>query len=87
MATRKITIMLDEAQVDAIGALVHVGQTANMSAFVKHAAKIALSDATKWTEMLDDALLQTGGPLMKDERRWADAILSPRPHRRTTIGG
>jgi hypothetical protein len=35
--------------------------------------------------MLDDALRQTGGPLTKKERGWADAILSPSPrrHRRT----
>jgi hypothetical protein len=27
--------------------------------------------------MLEDALRQTGGPLTKKERTWADALLSP----------
>jgi hypothetical protein len=27
--------------------------------------------------MLEDALRQTGGPLTKKERAWADAVLSP----------
>jgi len=27
--------------------------------------------------MLEDALQQTGGPLTKKERAWADALLSP----------
>jgi Arc/MetJ-type ribon-helix-helix transcriptional regulator len=81
MATRKITIRLNDDQVDAIRALVDAGQAANVSAFVKHAVKVALFDAAGWRELLDDALRQTGGPLTKEERGWADAILSPSPRR------
>jgi len=44
---------------------------------VKHAVGVALFDAAGWREMLDDALQQTGGPLTKRERSWADALLSP----------
>jgi Arc/MetJ-type ribon-helix-helix transcriptional regulator len=43
MATRKITITLDEDQVDAIRALVGAGRAANISAFVKHAVNVVLS--------------------------------------------
>jgi hypothetical protein len=43
---------------------------------VQHAVRIALHDAAGWKEMLEDALRQTGGPLTKNERAWADAILS-----------
>jgi hypothetical protein len=32
--------------------------------------------------MLDDALQQTGGPLTKKERMWADALLSPEGRKR-----
>jgi Arc/MetJ-type ribon-helix-helix transcriptional regulator len=78
MATTKITITLPDDQVQEIRALVTAGQAANTSAFVKHAVGVALSDAAGWREMLKDALQQTGGPLTKKERAWADAILSPR---------
>lgn len=76
MATTKITISLPNDQVKEIRALVAAGSAANTSAFVKHAIGIALSDAAGWREMLSDALRQTGGPLTKKERDWADAILS-----------
>jgi Arc/MetJ-type ribon-helix-helix transcriptional regulator len=77
MATRKITITRDDDQVEGIRALVAAGQIPNVSAFVKHAIRVALFDAAGWKELLHDALEQTGGPLTKKERAWADAILSP----------
>jgi len=78
MATTKITITLEDGQVREIRELVASGEAANISAFVKHAVGVALSDAAGWKEMLQDALQQTGGPLTKKERAWADAILLPR---------
>jgi Arc/MetJ-type ribon-helix-helix transcriptional regulator len=77
MATIKITITLQDKQVENIRALVAAGQAASVSAFVQHAVGVALFDAAGWKEMLQDALKQTGGPLTKDERAWADAVLSP----------
>jgi Arc/MetJ-type ribon-helix-helix transcriptional regulator len=77
MATTKITLTLPDDQVQEIRALVAAGQAASVSAFVKHAVGVALFDAAGWREMLEDALRQTGGPLTKKERAWADAILSP----------
>lgn len=84
MATVKVTITLEDDQLRAIRALVTAGQAASTSAFVKHAVGVALNDAAGWREMLNDALQQTGGPLTKTEREWADAILTPsqRPGRR-----
>jgi hypothetical protein len=41
-----------------------------------------LHNAAGWKEMLDEALQQTGGPLTKKERTWADALLSSQPRRR-----
>jgi Arc/MetJ-type ribon-helix-helix transcriptional regulator len=76
MATTKITITLPDDQVEEIRALVTAGQAASVSAFVKHAVRVALFDASGWSEMLGDALRQTGGPLTKKERAWADALLS-----------
>jgi Arc/MetJ-type ribon-helix-helix transcriptional regulator len=77
MATQKITVTLYDAQVKEIRALVAARQAANVSAFVQHAVDVALHDAAGWKQMLQDALRQTGGPLTKNERAWADAVLSP----------
>ena len=77
MATSKITITLHDEQIEEIRALVAGGRASSVSSFVQHAVGVALSDAAGWKEMLDDALQQTGGPLTKKERAWADAILSP----------
>jgi Arc/MetJ-type ribon-helix-helix transcriptional regulator len=82
MAITKITITLPDDQVEEIRALVAAGEAANVSAFVKHAVGVALHDAAGWREMLNEALQQTGGPLTKKERAWADALLSPRGHKR-----
>jgi Arc/MetJ-type ribon-helix-helix transcriptional regulator len=82
MATTKITITLEDKQLEEVRALVAAGTAASVSAFVKHAVGVALFDAAGWKEMLDDALQQTGGPLMKKERAWADALLSPHGQKR-----
>ncbi len=84
MAMQKITITLGDPQVKEIRALVAAGQAANVSAFVQHAVRVALHDAAGWKEMLGDALRQTGGPLTKNERAWADSLLSPRARRTGT---
>ena len=87
MATTKITITLDDDQVEEIRALVAAGKLANVSAFVKHAVGVALHDAAGWREMLEDALQETGGPLSKSERAWADALLSPQGQKRGSRRG
>ena len=86
MSTAKITVTLPGDQLHEIRALVAAGEAANISAFVKHAVGLALSDAAGWREMLEDGLRQTGGPLTKKERAWADAILSPRQPGRSRKG-
>ena len=75
MATSKITVTLQDDQVEAIRTLVSAGGSPNISAFVQHAVRIALHDAAGWQELLQDALHQTGGPITNQEREAADAIL------------
>jgi Arc/MetJ-type ribon-helix-helix transcriptional regulator len=87
MAVTKITITLPADQVEEIRALVAAGRAASVSAFVKHAVGVALFDAAGWREMLGDALRQTGGPLTKKERAWADALLSPHRQKRRSSKG
>lgn len=87
MATQKITVTLGEDQIKEIRALVAAGQAASVSGFVQHAVGIALQDSAGWKEMLEEALRQTGGPLTKQERAWADVVLSPEERKRGTKRG
>ncbi len=78
MATKKVTVTLDEAQVQRIRALVEAGSAASVSGFVQHAVSIALDDVAGWGALLAEALRETGGALSDEERAWADAILGIR---------
>lgn len=69
---------------EEIRALVSTGEAASVSAFVKHAVRVALFDAAGWQDMLQEALKETGGPLTRKERAWADALLSRQPRKRST---
>lgn len=75
MATKKVTVTLDEGQLDRIRALVSSGTTPSVSGFVQHAVGVALDDVAGWGALLAEALEQSGGALSEDERRWADDIL------------
>ena len=44
MATKKITVTLEEAQVEAIRRLVAEGSTASVPGVVQHAVSVALDD-------------------------------------------
>lgn len=85
MATAKITITLQDDQLEEIRALVTAGQVRSIAGFVKHAVGIALFDAAGWREMIQDALQQTGSPLTKKERAWADAVLSRARRKRRSV--
>src|SRR5205807_601410 len=84
MATRKVTITLDEGQLDRIRALVESGTTPSVSGFVQHAVGIALDDVAGWGAMLAAALGDTGGELSAEERRWADETLGVKKRRKTS---
>jgi Arc/MetJ-type ribon-helix-helix transcriptional regulator len=79
MATTKVTITLENDQLDDIRRLVAAGQATSVSGFVKHAVGVSLADVTGWGVMLGQALDQNGGPLTDEERRWADTVLRPKP--------
>jgi Arc/MetJ-type ribon-helix-helix transcriptional regulator len=82
MATRKVTVTLDEAQVEQIRKLVDAGSAASVSGFVQHAVGVALDDVAGWGALLAEALQATGGPLTADERAWADEVLGTKRRRR-----
>jgi Arc/MetJ-type ribon-helix-helix transcriptional regulator len=75
MASRKVTITLDQAQLERVRALVAAGTAASVSGFVQHAVAVALDDVAGWGAMLAEALSETGGALSDSERTWADEVL------------
>ena len=75
MATKKVTVTLDETQLGRIRALVEAGSAPSVSGFVQHAVEVALDDVAGWGALLAEALRETGGALSDDERAWADGIL------------
>ena len=81
MATKKVTVTLDAAQVDQIRSLVEAGTASSVSGFVQHAVAVALDDVAGWGAMLAEALKRTGGAMSDEERDWADDVLgtSTRP--------
>jgi hypothetical protein len=86
MATRKVTITLDERQLEAIRALIASGKAESISGFVQHAVGVSLADVAGWGAVLGLALEQTGGPLTAKERAWADSVLDPRRKQRRRRG-
>jgi Arc/MetJ-type ribon-helix-helix transcriptional regulator len=79
MASKKVTITLDEAQLDQIRALVQARTAPSVSGFVQHAVAVALDDVAGWGAMLAEALRDTGGALSAGERAWADEVLGGKP--------
>jgi Arc/MetJ-type ribon-helix-helix transcriptional regulator len=75
MASKKVTITLDEAQLERIRALVEAGMAPSVSGFVQHAVGVSLDDVAGWGALLAEALQETGGPLAGSERAWADEVL------------
>jgi len=79
MATRKVTVTIDEAVLGRIRTLVATGSAPSVSGFVQHAVGVALDDVSGWGALLAEALRATGGPLSEQERAWADDVLRGQP--------
>ncbi|CAN5562876.1 hypothetical protein BH24ACT13_BH24ACT13_02990 [soil metagenome] len=79
-ATRKVTITLSIAALEAVRRLVEVGQAGSVSGFVQHAVGVALDDVAGWDTALSEALASTGGELSAQERAWADTVLDHGKH-------
>jgi Arc/MetJ-type ribon-helix-helix transcriptional regulator len=76
MASKKVTVTLDEAQLRRIRGMVEAGTATSVSGFVQHAVSVALDDVAGWGALLVEALRETGGPLTGEERAWADEMLN-----------
>lgn len=75
MATRKVTVTIEEEQLEAIRSLVRSGSASSVSGFVQDAVSTVLDDVAGWGALLAEALRDTGGALTDEERAWADEIL------------
>lgn len=83
MASKKVTITLDEDLLDRVRAFVEAGKAPSVSGFVQHAVTVALDDVAGWGAVLSQALRDTGGALSREERAWADEVLGiPKRRRR-----
>jgi hypothetical protein len=60
MATKKVTVTLDETQLERIRALVVAGSAPSVSGFVQHSVEVALDDVAGWGALLAEALRQSG---------------------------
>lgn len=76
MATVKTTITLQEDDLRQIRELIASGKAPSISGFIQHAVTLALHDVSGWGAILSGALKETGGPITKDERAWADTVLA-----------
>ncbi len=85
MASRKVTITIDQAQVEQIRSLVDEGRAASVSGFVQHAVGVALDDVAGWGAMLAQALDESGGPMSAEEQAWADDALGVTTRRRRSV--
>jgi Arc/MetJ-type ribon-helix-helix transcriptional regulator len=85
MASKKVTITLEEAQLDSVRALVEAGKVKSVSGFVQHAVGVALDDVAGWGALLARALAETGGALSDDERMWADEMLGVPKRRKRSV--
>jgi Arc/MetJ-type ribon-helix-helix transcriptional regulator len=84
MATRKVTVTVDERDLEAIRALVASGEVANVSAFIQHAVRVSLRNDDDFDALLATSLEASGGPMTDEERRWAEEMLGVKSQPRRT---
>lgn len=78
MASVKVTITVPEKQLAAIRKKVAAGEAASVSGFVQDLIKQSVEGSMSFRELLDQMLMETGGPTTAKERAWARAMLNPK---------
>lgn len=77
MAIKKVSITLPEEQWASIRRQVKSGKDETISRFVQRAVQKALEASTEFETMVDQMLMETGGPMTAKERAWARKWLTP----------
>jgi Arc/MetJ-type ribon-helix-helix transcriptional regulator len=78
MATVKITITLPEEQIAEIRRRVADRESESVSGFVQRSISRTLQNSAEFSAMIDQSLMESGGPLTAKERAWARKMLAPR---------
>ena len=78
MATTKITITLPDHQLAEIRKLVADKKSGSVSGFIRHAVDKLLQNDAEFLAMIEQALLETGGPITPKETAWARKVLTPK---------
>ncbi|MBL8228842.1 MAG: hypothetical protein JNL98_10210 [Bryobacterales bacterium] len=81
MATVKITITLQQEQIEEIRRRVSIHESASVSGFIQRAVQRTLLNSSEFSAMVDQGLMESGGPLTPKERAWAKKALSPQKRR------
>ena len=81
MATEKITITLPDTQIREIRKRVAAQEAASISGFIQQAVHKSLQNTAEFRALVDQGLMETGGPLTAKERAWARKMLAPRKRR------
>ncbi len=82
MATKRVTVTLDEEQLARVWALVVARSASTVSGFVPHRLPWPWTMSPVGAPSWPKGSAKTGGPLSDDEPAWADDILE-RPRRPT----
>lgn len=88
MATVKITVTLPDTQIEEIRKRVAILEAESVSGYIQRAVQWALLNSSEFSALIDQGLLETGGPLTPRERATARKTLAPqkRRTRKTTPG-
>lgn len=81
MAAAKITITLQDKEIEEIRKRVAVHESASVSGFIQRAVQRTLMNSAEFSAMVDQGLIEAGGPLTAKERAWAQRMLSPQKRR------
>lgn len=81
MAAVKIAITLPDSQIEEIRKRVAARESPSVSSLVQRAIQRTLQNTSELSAMVDQGLLETGGPLTPKERAWARQMISPQKRR------
>ena len=84
MAATKITITLPESQVEEIRRRIAAKESPSVSGFIRRAVEKSIENDALFREMIQQGLMETGGPVTSKERAWARKMISPQPRKRLT---
>ena len=87
MATTEFIVTLPDSQIEEIRKRVAAKESASISGFVQRAVQKSLQNEVEFQAMLDQSLMETGGPVTPKERAWARKLISQKRWVKQPSGG